>query len=373
MKLPKRRRAAAIEILSFSVLILASAVHSTPLLVEEAETDSLRKKRSGFTVFPILFRSPETKWAGGTSVNYYYHHAADQSTSRPSTISPTLIYTQKKQIISTIGVDLWEDDKYNVTGSGGYIKFPDTFYGIGTNTSVDMAEDYTQRIFFLGLGFQKQVRRDFYLGVNYQFGHGKMMEVERDGLLASGNISGSEGGVVSGAGVSVNLDTRNNLFYPTAGGIYGFSITFYRRVLGSDFDFIQYGLGLRKYVSLFSAHVLAFQGVMAIRTGDPPFQVLSQLGGILRGYTSNRYIDKNLLAAQVEYRMPVWWRFGLVGFAGFGDVASKITDFEPARFKHSVGWGIRYLFSRDESINLRVDFGYGKDSSAFYINYFEAF
>jgi outer membrane translocation and assembly module TamA len=75
----------------------------------------------------------------------------------------------------------------------------------------------------------------------------------------------------------------------------------------------------------------------------------------------------------MEYRMPVWWRFGVVGFVGFGDVMDKITNFEVGNFKYSVGWGIRYLFVRDESINFRVDFGYGKESSQFYISFFEAF
>jgi len=374
MKHYKSIRVATVQILFFCVLILSNTGYSATSLKGEVEPDTLKKKRSGFTFFPIVFRSPDTKWAGGASVNYYHHASGSQGPSRPSTISPTLIYTQRKQIISALNADLyWHDGTYNPSGSIGYIKFPNTFYGIGHNTSENVAEDYTQRVFFLGLGFRKKVRPSLYFGVHYGFGDGKMLEVEQNGLLAKGDILGSEGGIVSSAGISVTWDTRNNIFYPTSGGVYGFSLTLYNRAIGSDFDFTEYSLGLAKYIPLFSSHVLAFQGVMTIRTGDPPFQSLSQLGGILRGYVASRYIDKNLLAMQVEYRMPVWWRFGLVGFAGFGAVADQINTFEPRNFKHSVGWGIRYLFVRDESINLRLDFGYGKDSSQFYINFFEAF
>jgi hypothetical protein len=67
------------------------------------------------------------------------------------------------------------------------------------------------------------------------------------------------------------------------------------------------------------------------------------------------------------------WRFGLVGFAGYGDVADKVSHFERKSFKYSVGWGIRYLLNRDEKLNLRLVFGYGKGSSEFYINFSEAF
>ncbi|MFQ6114683.1 MAG: BamA/TamA family outer membrane protein [bacterium] len=374
MKQHKTILVAAVQILFFSALILSNTIHSAISLDGETKQDTLKKKRSGFTFFPIIFRSPDTKWAGGASVNYYYYASGNQEEGRPSTIAPTFIYTQRKQIISSVGADLyWKNDTYNPSGGITYIKFPDTFYGIGNNTSTDDAEDYTQRVIFFGLGFRKKIRSDLYIGVNYQFGHGKMLEVEANGLLARGDILGSRGGTVSGAGFSVNWDTRNNIFYPTSGGVYGFSVTLYNHAIGSDFDFVQYGLDASKYVPLFSSHVLAFQGVLTMRTGDPPFQLLSQLGGILRGYVASRFIDKNLFAMQVEYRLPVWWRFGLVGFAGFGDVANKITDFEPGDFKHSVGWGIRYLFVRDEHINLRIDFGFGQDSSQFYISFFEAF
>jgi outer membrane protein assembly factor BamA len=219
------------------------------------------------------------------------------------------------------------------------------------------------------------VRAGLYLGVHYQLGHEKLLEVEKNGLLAKGNILGSAGGVVSSAGLSVNRDTRNNIFCPSSGGFYGFSVSLSGSAIGSDFDFTAYSLDLRKYFPLFSSHILALQGVMNILTGGPPFQALSELGGdsMMRGYYAGRYRDKNLLAGQVEYRIPVWWRFGLVGFAGYGDVAGKVSHFKRKDFKYSAGWGIRYLLIRDEKINLRFDFGYGKGSSEFYINISEAF
>lgn len=373
MKLSINKRGVS-GLMLFSVLMLSNTIAAATYPQEEAEPDTSKKNGSGFTFFPIIFRSPDTKWAGGATLNYYYHATGTQKNGRPSTISPTFIYTQRKQIIISAGADLYsKGDTYNPSGYIGYNKFPDTFYGIGNNTPADDAEDYTQRVLFFGLGFRKRVQPSLYLGIHYQFAHAKMLAVENGGFLAKGNILGSRGGTVSGAGISVNWDTRNNIFYPTSGGVYGFSITLHANVIGSEFDFVQYGLHASKYVPLFTSHVLAVQGVLTIRTGGPPFQLLSQLGGILRGYAANRYTDKNLLAAQVEYRMPIWWRFGLVAFAGFGDVAAKITNFETGSFKHSVGWGIRYLFVRDEHINLRLDFGYGEGSSQFYINFFEAF
>lgn len=42
-------------------------------------------------------------------------------------------------------------------------------------------------------------------------------------------------------------------------------------------------------------------------------------------------------------------------------------------FKPSYGFGFRYLLDRKEGINLRFDFGYGKNSSGFYFTAGEAF
>jgi len=374
----------AAKILFVAVMISTTVLHPSPFaLGREAEQDTVKQKRKGFFGFPIIFHSPETKLAIGASGGYYYRQApkapsvaGSDTASRPSTIMPSLIYTQKQQIISGLGVDLyWKNETYHLTGGVLYSKFPDTFYGIGNNTPEELAEDYTPRTFGLGMDFQKTVRPRLYLGIQYQLSNSKLIEVEENGLLAKGNILGSAGGVVSSAGLSINLDTRNNIYYPSSGSFYELSASLSGRIIGSDFDFNGYGVDLRKYIPVFSSHVLAFQGLMNIITGDAPFQSLSELGGdsIMRGYFGGRYRDKNLLAAQMEYRLPVWWRFGLVGFAGYGDVADKLRHFELNSFKYSFGWGIRYLFSRAEKINLRFDFGYGKGSSEFYINLTEAF
>jgi hypothetical protein len=332
----------------FLILTFGDAAFPIPSLAQQAEPDSIRKKRSSWSGYPIIFYTPDTKWAIGAAADYYYRPSTSDTTTRPSTVGATFIYTQRKQIIAAFGFDLYSrNNAYNPSGGIIYVKFPDTFYGIGNSTSADSSEDYTHRLISLGLSFRKQVQPNLYVGIQYELDDDKLIEVEENGLLAKREILGSKGGTASGAGISVNWDSRNNLFFPSAGGVYGFSATFFAGALGSDFDFARYDLSLRKYLSVFSSHVLAFQTEMSFRTGDPPFLLLAHLGGegILRGYAANRYLDKNLLAGQVEYRMNVWRRFGVVGFAGYGDVADKLSHFEISNFKYSFGWGIRYLFN----------------------------
>ena len=364
------------QIQVFFVLMLFNSAYSVPLFGEVTEQDTIEQSRNAFAYFPIIFYTPETKMAGGAAVSYYYRESESEITSRPSTIMPVMIYTQKKQIISELYTDLyWKDEIYHLTGHISYSKFPDKFYGIGNNTSEDDEENYTPRSTRLFMNLQKKVHSGFNLGIQYEFEHNKIIEVEENGLLAKGDICGSEGGTASGSGILLSWDTRNNIFYPSSGSFYQSSASLFSSALGSDYNFTRYNIDFRQYFTLLSSHILAFQAYMNFITGDTPFQMLSLFGGqnMMRGYYNGRYRDKNMIVFQTEYHIPVWRRFGLAGFMGIGDVADDVDNFELGNFKYSVGWGIRYLFSPKEGINLRLDFGFGEGSFGFYITLGEAF
>ena len=102
---------------------------------------------------------------------------------------------------------------------------------------------------------------------------------------------------------------------------------------------------------------------------------MPQLGGeeLLRGYYGGRYRERNLLAVQAEYRAHVWWRFGAVGFVSAGRVSHDLSDMDFSGFKPAVGLGLRFLLAPDEGLNLRADFGFGKESSGFYLGLGEVF
>jgi len=340
------------------------------------QEDTVSQNGNGFIYFPIIFYTPETKMAGGAAFTYYYREKGAKPNIRPSTITPVIIYTQNKQIISQLSGDLyWKNETYNLLGEVGYSKFPDKFYGIGNNTSADDEENYTAVISTLNLLVRKKFRKGIYLGAKYEGSHYKFLETENDGLLKKRNILGKEGGLTSGVGITINYDTRDNIFYTSSGCLYSISATSFSKTVGSDYNFMKYKLDFRNYFLFSSKHIFAFQAYMNIIKGDPPFTALSLFGGenVMRGYYSGRFRDKSLAAIQMDYRSPMWWRFGLVGFIGFGDVANKLSDFELNQFKYSVGWGFRYVFDPKEKINLRLDFGYGEDSSGVYITIGEAF
>ena len=76
---------------------------------------------------------------------------------------------------------------------------------------------------------------------------------------------------------------------------------------------------------------------------------------------------------QAEYRYSFTARLGLALFAGIGDVAHQMNDFQLNQIKYSIGFGFRFTINPEELLTVRLDFGYGKNSSGFYVEVFEAF
>jgi len=350
--------------------------NSSLLMASDAESETEKTGSGGsLSAIPMLGYSPETKLLGGAAGIYTFHMG--DPNGRPSSIPVISIYTQKKQYSIGLAPDLYlSGDRYHVISGISFAKFPDKFYGVGNNTLKSMEEDYTPQWIQLKVGLQRKIYAGLNLGVQYEFEKVKLSEVEPDGLLATGQIQGSEGGINSGVGFLMNWDNRDNIFFSTKGGFYQLSSMTYTDVLGGDYEFTQFGLDLRQYIPIRPAHSLAFQGFVNYTNGNPPFHKLSQLGGqnMTRGYYLGRYRDKNMMVFQMEYRiLPVWWRLGLVGFYGVGAVADKMSDFQLDDFKHSVGMGLRFQIDSKERITFRIDYAYGKDSSGLYITALEAF
>ena len=81
-----------------------------------------------------------------------------------------------------------------------------------------------------------------------------------------------------------------------------------------------------------------------------------------------------MVYTQLEYRRPLFWRFGMVIFAGAGDVAGDFSDFAISEFKYVFGVGGRLAAIPEDKLNLRVDLGIARGGQiAIYAGISEAF
>lgn len=334
--------------------------------------DSISFKRFSILLLPIIFRSPDTGFAGGVLPQVIFRNSPH---SNPSSIRLDAYYTQKKQYTILLRPTIWlNDDRLNITARLAVKEWPTSFYGIGNNTPRSGSESFSEQIIEATAEGTYGISSGFYSGAGYMLRSGRITAENENGQLAGGSITGSGKNIVSGVFGVLRHDTRNHHFFPTRGVLHRLEFFASLKPAGSDHAFTRSTLDMRFYIPIHTNQTIAVQGKAVFTTGDVPFRMLSTVGDDLRGYSSVRHIDRHLIAIQAEYRVvPVAWRVGLTVFVGVGDVYQDLSDVRLNRLKYSAGLGLRYLFSRTEKINIRFDYGTGRDSSGDYIDLTEAY
>ena len=360
---------------AIAFFIASSLFLSHHVAAQNPDRDTLAANRVGVYPLPIFFYTPETGFAGGVAA-LYLHRDTVQPASRPSNVTGDFIYTEKKQVILEVDGDFYSDaGLYRLLTTAWYKNFPNSFFGIGNNVPSSARESYTSRSYFAKIVFYRNIFSQFNLAPLLQYESATTVQKKAGGLLDSGTIPGSDGGVVSGGGIVANWDSRDNTFAAYSGSFYQLTAVVNGKSLGSDFNYSEVALDTRNFFEVFPSQILAFQTSAKIIDGRAPFQDLAGFGGqdFLRGYFDGQYRDKTEVGGQVEYRIPVWWRFGAVAFAGVAQVANRVSLWSLDSFKFAGGAGIRFLLKRDDRISLRFDMGFGNNSSGVYFTVTEAF
>jgi len=359
--------------------------------------DKKKKKAEDktFVVLPIITGSPETSLRLGVIGIFFFRFKEAPEGTRPSIIRFPISYTIRNQAKIRASYEIAFStpktiNKHIIQGQTFWIRFPLFFYGIGKDTPESAEEVFTSQTAFFELNYFANVAKDIFLGARVDFSDGRIVETEEGGLLESDNsIAGRTGGRKSGVGITARWDKRINIINPSVGPFFEGRLTTYQSWLGSEFEYTQLRLDLRHYKTLFDKRfVLGLHTVTEINWGTPQFEYTALLGGdhIMRGHLEGRFRDNMMWATQAELRIPInrkTWindgevpfkkRWGLVAFGGVGNVAPSLSDATIDHIKTSYGLGIRYLISREESVNIRIDFAFGTQTPGFYLNIREAF
>lgn len=350
-----------------------------PLSIQLPVPDSIRTPATrNLLAFPFMVRSLETNWGFGGVAARFFRLGKKDTTTRTSDINFLGLYTLKKQLILVLNATIFFPHEDRIARfQGSYSYYPDNFWGLGNHTPHTAQEAFTEKQFFFNPQFLQRVHHNMYIGLNYSFQHfGPISYIPR-GLFDQENIAGRYGGHTSGIGPILSWDTRNNAYSPDRGFFAEIQYLWFDQHLGSDFNFRVLSADLRKFFRFSDNDVLGVHALGGLTAGNTPFRNLEELGGydMMRGYYGGRFTDKCLMAYQGEYRRHLFWRLGAVAFAAVGEVSPDLRHFEldPGEWHYSYGGGLRFMLSKEEKLNLRVDYGIGKHSSAFYVQMREAF
>lgn len=335
-----------------------------------AAAQTTSEVKGSWAILPIFSYEPETEFMFGGLINRTF---SINDCERQSTLRPMIIYTQKNQTVVSLDSEFYWD-QFVSRSAINYQDFPNLFYGLGNNTSINDKENYTSESLQVLANLQRQMVSGLYAGLRIDYMSHQTTEVDSGGVLDSGLLPGSAKKTLTfGLGLIISWDRRDNTIFPTSGQFYQTSLTQYD-LIGHAARFQQYIADLRHYFSVRSGHVLAFQTYAEVNRGHIPFYQLAQMGGTsFRGHYLGRYRDECQFFHIIEYRFPVYKKVGLALFAGLGDVAKDWRNLTMDELKHNYGLGLRYRFDEENSLNIRLDFGFGGDTPGPYIGIGEVF
>lgn len=340
--------------------------------------DTSSAEQASLTVYPTLGFAPETGLEVGASILQLFR-AKNDSLNRLSELQAFAFFTFNSQYGLWLDNAIYSDkDKWFFLGRTRIQQFPMFYYGIGPNTSSDnhavvdaFSVAFKQRVL-------RKVMKNFFIGpeIDFQSLSGvNFRQPEQGGFELP---IGGNGSTNIGFGGALVYDNRHNVLNVRKGFFSEISYLHYRSSINGNGGFNTINVDVRSFHPVSKRNVLSWQVIGNFQTGNLPFNHLAQMGGdmMMRGYYQGRYRDKNMIAAQTEFRMlPFAFhkRLGASVFAGSAVVAPDIEGFELRNIRPSAGFGLRYLLFPKKDIYIRLDIGFSKEGASFYVFNGEAF
>lgn len=340
-----------------------------------AQKDSVRQSQKAVFILPLVYYTPETRWVFGVggATNF---NLGDSTDTYESQSVFGVAYSLRKQFLSYVNWRIFTDQNKNLfSGEVGWYDYLYFFYGIGNEVSESDSETYDAKFPRLRFDFAKQIGPSKYLGVKTVLDHFSFSGFDPDGKLANEEFIGKDGGWNVGLGPAFIFDSRDNPIYPNSGWFSETYLMRFGKPFGGEFSYWEIGGDFRHYISLSQSVIWANQISTKITAGETPFFALPLLGGnrSLRGLFEGKYRDKNVAFIQSEIRKSIGNRWGLVGFAGVGNVFSELNSIAD-RAKITYGAGGRFRLSKVKKLNLRLDLAHSPNEGIqFYFTFGEAF
>ena len=258
---------------------------------------------------------------------------------------------------------VWADDRLRYMGGAGGASVNLKFYGIG-----DELGDDGLKYNLKGAGTVQELNArlgssDFFLGGRYTFFKVKSRFDVDDDIPRVGKreFTSNNGGL----GISLNYDTRDNIFTPDRGLNGKLRLIYYDKAFGGDFRYQLIEGFCIGYLPVRPRLVLGFRLEGKFSGGDVPFYALPFLD--MRGVPLMKYQGKDVALLEAEARWNIYERWSMVGFAGAGKVSGNLNNLVNRPTVYTQGIGFRYLLARLFGLHAGVDIAHGPGQWAFYI------
>lgn len=246
------------------------------------------------------------------------------------------------------------------------------FWGISYDAcAVNPMSEYTKRQVKWESDYVYKLTKKLHVGAALNINYTDLSEMADISYLA-----GQKGSYFfMGMGISVQYDTRDFILNPKRGIYFMAREIFYPDFMSSYHKTIfNTTVVFDTYQKLWQGGVLATDLYGQFYSGQTPWALREELGsgtGRMRGYYAGRYMDCNQIVAQLELRQHIYSRIGCVAWVGGGTVFPSFRKLEFKNILPNYGLGLRIEFKHN--VNVRIDYGFGKDTAGFVFQFAEAF
>ena len=178
----------------------------------------------------------------------------------------------------------------------------------------------------------------------------------------------------TGIGAIAEYDSRDFIPNPFKGVYVSFQETCYPKSLGNCGKALwQTTITADAYHRVWKDAILATDLYAEFNSDGTPWPMLARMGGNqrMRGYYLGRFTDNDMITLQIELRQRIWRRIGAVVWGGAGNVFPSLAEFDWGKTLPNYGLGLRWELKK--RVNVRLDYGFGKETSGFLLSINEAF
>ena len=341
----------------------------------EEKLKEKKEKRGSIVAAPLPISSPAIGSGIIPVLGYIFPFSMKDKISPPSVVGAAGLITNNGSRGFAVGAQLYmKEDRYRITGGYVHGNIDYNIYGTGVASDLKLPLIQTGHAYFGGI--LRRVWHQFFVGPRFFIG--ESLITVKPTTVTGVSIPPDVGlqTTLTSVGAVVTRDTSSNRFYPTGGTFFNFASDFFSQGLGSKYSFQSYKTTFNYYRSLSEKQVLAYNAFFCATGGEPPFygNCIYGTNSELRGYTAGRYFTRYMLATQLEYRLELPLRLGVVIIGGLGGVMPGSSQLvESSKFLPGGGGGLRFQLSKKYHVNLRADIAQGVDGHTFSMGVGEAF
>lgn len=341
---------------------------------EKANTDRTFEKKIDFTFAGGPSYSKNTSLGLGILAAGLYRIDRTDSVTQPSNVS---IFASASisgfYALGVSGYTIWNHNRQRVNYTAMFSSAPYDLWGIGYDAGRNNPKTtYVRKLYRVEGVYLHQLLPGTYLGgrIDFRYTRGKDFKPEAEAYLNGQRADYT----ATGLGLVAEYDTRDVISAPMRGAYVSLQATWYPEPLGSCGKSLwRTTLTADWYHPLWNGGTVATDLYAEFNTNGTPWPLLAQLGGSyrMRGYYEGQYMDNDLVTFQVELRQRIWRRIGCTVWAGAGNVFPEMARFDWSQTLPNYGIGLRWELKR--RVNVRFDYGFGKNTSGFLLNINEAF